>query len=256
MVQRLFFPVVFLVLVALAAGCGVQPTVEAPQEDLSAIEEKSAVVSEEQEAKMTPEPTEAQVPPEAVAVVQLAVEDLADRLGVAPEDVRVVSVEAREWSDSSLGCPQPDMMYNQIITPGYQVVLEVDGQEYVYHTDTGTSVVFCEPEEAGATPEVPISPASAAQADVPVEAQAVVGLVMEDLAGMLDVAPDDIQVLSVQARDWSDASLGCPQPGMMYAQVITPGYLVVLEADGQTYTYHTDTCLLYTSDAADDSVYV
>ena len=41
--------------------------------------------------------------------------------------------------------------------------------------------------------------------------------------------------------EWSDASLGRPQPGMMYAQVITPGYLVVLEADGQQYTYHTDT---------------
>jgi hypothetical protein len=26
---------------------------------------------------------------------------------------------------------------------------------------------------------------------------------------------------------------------MMYAQVITPGYRIVLEADGKTYTYHT-----------------
>jgi hypothetical protein len=40
--------------------------------------------------------------------------------------------------------------------------------------------------------------------------------------------------------DWSDTSLGCPEPGMMYAQVITPGFLVMIEAEGQQYEYHTD----------------
>jgi hypothetical protein len=44
----------------------------------------------------------------------------------------------------------------------------------------------------------------------------------------------------VEAVDWSDTSLGCPEPGMAYAQVITPGYLIVLGAAGQTYEYHTD----------------
>jgi len=40
--------------------------------------------------------------------------------------------------------------------------------------------------------------------------------------------------------EWSDASLGCPKPGFAYAQVITPGYRIVLTAGQQQYEYHTD----------------
>jgi hypothetical protein len=32
--------------------------------------------------------------------------------------------------------------------------------------------------------------------------------------------------------------LGCPQKGMAYAEVLTPGYLILLEYGGTTYEYH------------------
>ena len=54
----------------------------------------------------------------------------------------------------------------------------------------------------------------------------------------LKLAPGAVQVISVDATDWSDTSLGCPQPGMFYAQVITPGYLIVLAAGGRQFEYH------------------
>jgi hypothetical protein len=38
-------------------------------------------------------------------------------------------------------------------------------------------------------------------------------------------------------KDWPDGSLGCPQPGMLYTQVLTPGYQVVVEAGGEEYDY-------------------
>jgi hypothetical protein len=75
---------------------------------------------------------------------------------------------------------------------------------------------------------------------LPSGAQLVVQLAIADLARKLDLAPGEIAVLSVDAVEWPDTSLGCPQPGMMYAQVITPGYRVFLQAEGQTYEYHTD----------------
>ena len=40
-------------------------------------------------------------------------------------------------------------------------------------------------------------------------------------------------------RSSGDGSLGCPQPGMNYVMMITPGYLIMLEANGQAYEYHT-----------------
>jgi hypothetical protein len=51
--------------------------------------------------------------------------------------------------------------------------------------------------------------------------------------------PGDIAVRSIQEVQWRDGSLGCPQPGMNYIMVITPGYLIMLEAKGQAYEYHT-----------------
>lgn len=37
---------------------------------------------------------------------------------------------------------------------------------------------------------------------------------------------------------WSDTSLGCPQPGQVYAQVLTPGYRITLYAPTLIYEYH------------------
>lgn len=67
------------------------------------------------------------------------------------------------------------------------------------------------------------------------------GLVDEakaDLATRANVPPDAITVQSAEPVEWRDSSLGCPTEGQMYAQVITPGYLIVLEANGKEYNYH------------------
>lgn len=83
--------------------------------------------------------------------VLLAQTHLADLLGCTAQEISVASVEEVEWSDSSLGCPQPDMMYMQVITPGYRVTLEHRGQQYVVHTDRGRRAVRCD------TPRKPVS---------------------------------------------------------------------------------------------------
>ena len=62
----------------------------------------------------------------------------------------------------------------------------------------------------------------------------------EDLAGRLGITTDEISLLEIVEVEWSDSSLDCPQPGMNYLQVITPGYRIVLEAGGQPYEYHTN----------------
>lgn len=77
-------------------------------------------------------------------VVSNAVAQLADTLSCDAQAVNVVSVDEVEWSDSSLGCPKPGMMYMQVITPGYRVTLEHDGQRYTFHTDRSHRVIRCE----------------------------------------------------------------------------------------------------------------
>lgn len=60
-------------------------------------------------------------------------------------------------------------------------------------------------------------------------------IALQAVADALDIPPTDAHVVSTEARDFPDASLGCPQPGMAYAQVITPGHRVLVEADGRRF---------------------
>ena len=60
----------------------------------------------------------------------------------------------------------------------------------------------------------------------------------ERLAEHLDVPAAEVAVVTAESRVWSDASLGCPQPGMRYAQVPVDGAYVELSHDGRRYPYH------------------
>lgn len=77
--------------------------------------------------------------PDADAVA-LGRAQLARELACEPAELAVESADAVEWSDSSLGCPQPGMMYMQVITPGYRVVFTRGGQRYTMHTGRGHAV--------------------------------------------------------------------------------------------------------------------
>ncbi len=86
-----------------------------------------------------------EVPEDAEAAVAWARQDLASRLSASEEAIALVSIEAVEWRDSSLGCPQPGQMYLQVITPGYRFVLRANGAAYEYHSARGADqAVLCE----------------------------------------------------------------------------------------------------------------
>ena len=81
--------------------------------------------------------------PEAQGAIDGSVRDASSRLGLTAGQLAIERVEPREWSDSSLGCPQPDMMYAQVITPGYLVVVAGGGKRLEYHTDLRGRAVMC-----------------------------------------------------------------------------------------------------------------
>ena len=89
--------------------------------------------------RATPTPTTL---PGAEEVVKAALRDLADRIKIASADIRVKDVQAVEWPSTALGCPQPGMMYAQVITPGYKIILTASGKDYAYHSDK-SRVVYC-----------------------------------------------------------------------------------------------------------------
>lgn len=70
--------------------------------------------------------------------------------------------------------------------------------------------------------------------------QNLIELIKADLANRQAVSVDEIILGEITAVEWSDSSLDCPQPGMEYLQVITPGYRAVLQVKNQSYEYHTN----------------
>lgn len=168
------------------------------------------------------------LPEEVRTLVQKARTALAERLDQANDAVTFLDVESAEWPTAAMGCPEPDQMYAQVLTPGYIVRLRANDEVYEVHISKGGRVVFCDAGKESRGMEVPAA------------AEPAVMAAKRDLASRASVKIEDVEVTSFEAVEWSDSSLGCPQPGQMYAQVITPGYRVILKAAGQTYEYHTD----------------
>jgi hypothetical protein len=174
------------------------------------------------------------IPKGAEETADMVLQDLAEKLQISKDEIRIVSVEAVEWPNSSLGCPKPGMAYLDVISPGYRIVLEAAGKEYFYHTGPA-GFVYCEKEPELSTSE-DAKPASGEALDA--KMQAMVEESKKDLSERLSVSPEEIVLASAEKVEWRDSSLGCPKPGMNYLMVVTPGYLFQLEAKGKTYHYH------------------
>jgi len=61
-----------------------------------------------------------------------------------------------------------------------------------------------------------------------------------DLASRLDLPSDSVALVQVEPTEWPNACLGLPAPGEACAEVLTPGYRIVLQAGEQTYVYRSD----------------
>ena len=70
--------------------------------------------------------------------------------------------------------------------------------------------------------------------------EGLVEIVKEDLAQRLSIPITQINLVEVEEAEWSDSSLDCPQPGMSYLPVVTPGYRIVLQTNNQIHEYHSN----------------
>jgi hypothetical protein len=100
----------------------------------------------------TPEPPASRIyegdgyPPELTALIGLAINDLAGRLGVRTDSILVVTVEEVVWPNGGLGCPLPDMKYTQVPVDGLRIVLMHEGAEFEYHSGGFVEPILCLPE--------------------------------------------------------------------------------------------------------------
>lgn len=78
----------------------------------------------------------------------------------------------------------------------------------------------------------------AEQLELPEDVESLVMLAKFDLTIKTGVDIDDIITKSIEENMFEDASLGIPEPGVTYDAMVTPGYIIQLEADGEIYQYH------------------
>ena len=67
--------------------------------------------------------------------VENARNDLAKRLKIDAADVKEQSAEDADFPDMALGAPEDDEMSGQMITRGWRIKLEAQGQTYEYRAD-------------------------------------------------------------------------------------------------------------------------
>lgn len=162
--------------------------------------------------------------PDAAAAF-LAKSLFAREIGVSAESVAVAEMAETMWSSSALGCPKPDQMYAQVMTPGYRIVVTNGQETATYHADQGAegkvpTVIRCDhPAEAG----------SAALGGPSV------GKAMDDLRQRL---AGDPAIELTQSRIAPVAQLVCeettPAPPDAPKKVVLEFHL---KADGTTYVY-------------------
>lgn len=75
--------------------------------------------------------------------INLTKHDLAQSLGIVPEQIEFVAAQPITWPNSALGCPAPGKVYPQGSVPGYRITIKANGQEYIYHTDLNGQFVLC-----------------------------------------------------------------------------------------------------------------
>jgi len=165
-------------------------------------------------------------PPKSTGPGTVARQVVADYLSLPITDITLVSLEALKFNDSSLDCPEPDMAYQQVITPGHRASVEAQGRRFDVRVTGGHGKICRHKKHSG--------PAHQSQRDSAVALMA--ALARRDLATVLSVETSEIRPLDIRPYDGKNPPTGCtPQ---CTGSDESCGYIIGLFHDGRRYDYH------------------
>ena len=79
--------------------------------------------------------------------VDYAIADIVRGLGLdTDQGVYPAAVMNERWPSAALGCPDPDMMYAAVVSPGKRIVFEIDGVFHAYHSTPDGVPFYCPPD--------------------------------------------------------------------------------------------------------------
>lgn len=118
--KRVLVSITLMILIIGACSPQAQPTDLPP-------------VIEEQATQMGVDLTPAQ---------RAAISALSQNLGLAVDQINLISTEAVDWPDSCLGTSMEEIACAQAITSGFRVLLEADGRQVEYRTNEDGTVIL------------------------------------------------------------------------------------------------------------------
>ncbi len=80
--------------------------------------------------------------------IQFSVNDLARRLAVPPESIKVFQARNVTWRSGAMGCPKPGMSYTDALVPGSLILLQSDKFMHAYHASMRGQPFYCPRERA------------------------------------------------------------------------------------------------------------
>ncbi|MGH8240129.1 MAG: hypothetical protein ACREXP_24375 [Steroidobacteraceae bacterium] len=176
----------------------------------------------------------------ARAAAEQARAEAARQLKAPLSEFTVVTIEPTQWSDSSLGCGKANSMYTEVVSSGYIVVLEREGERHQVNV-AGSRAVMCAPNmRLSGTVRQPMSARGLDR---------VTNLARQDLANRLHLDVQHVRVANVEPRRWTDDDMNCTSdggtpaveaPAAAAGSASAVGYRLALSASGRTYFYHTD----------------
>lgn len=144
--MKIFAPRSALILgFLLIVGC--VPVIKETGSGVDPVAPEAAVTPQPNRETATPPPTgdqelsRGEVPQ---VLIDAVLADLLQRTGEERSAINVVSAQAVTWSDGSLGCPKPGVMYTQALVDGFQIIFDVAGERYDYHLSDNGNFVLCE----------------------------------------------------------------------------------------------------------------
>ncbi|HEY6125437.1 MAG TPA: hypothetical protein VIV63_12365 [Steroidobacteraceae bacterium] len=89
-------------------------------------------------------------------------------------------------------------------------------------------------------PDPVVAEAPGEHVDIASVPRAVRRAVVADAARRFAVSENEVVLINAESVTWSDGSMGCPQPGQMYTQMLVPGFRLAAKTSAGQMVYHTD----------------
>ena len=164
-------------------------------------------------------------PPTPEEIVRDAI---AATLGIDTETVSIVNLRTTTWPDGCLGLATTGEVCTQATVPGFDIVLNIGGDQRTFHTNNDGSIFR---ERLGDTGNQNTSLNTTAAS------------VLENIARnrTFSVPIEQIQIIDIARAGWSDSCLGLEVPGDICGQAFVSGFILTIVDGPETLRFHTNT---------------